>query len=176
MAFEREVIRNIRHRVDTYDEQCLFENESSGPSTNAVISRSHVRLGSLDNMIHLSSYAKKLSRDIGLRDLRNLLAMFFRLNRVFNSDLEDGTISELKVGTTFICWQNVHTRSGNPLPRTTGHIRLPGNSGEEDGPPPRHDFLAWIWEEIRLCYSARCWTIGVSLLSGVRSVHGISSA
>lgn len=89
---------NIRHRVDAYDEQCLFGNESSGPSTDAPVSRSHVRLGSLDNIIHLSSYAKKLSKDIHLEDLQSLLTTFFRLNRVFCADLEGGTISGLKVG------------------------------------------------------------------------------
>jgi len=98
MAFEQEVIVNIHHRVDAYDEQCLFENESSGPSADAPVSRSHVRLGSLDNTIHLGSYAKRLSQDIRLQDLKNLLATFFHLNRVFDADSENSTISKLMVG------------------------------------------------------------------------------
>ena len=138
----------IRHRVDAYDEQCVFEDESSGPDTDASISRSHVRLGSLDNTIHLSSYAKKLSGDICLRDLRDLLTLFFRLNHVFNADWEDSAISELKVGLTRMYWQSVHARPGGPLPRITGHVRLPRDSDKEDGPPSRHGFLARIWGEI----------------------------
>ena len=113
---------NIRHRVDAHDEQCLFENDHSGPSTDASVSRSHVRLGSLDNPIHLSSYAKKLSKDIHLEDLQNLLVMFFRLNRVSNADLEGGVISRLKVGITYKHKQTAHNCSGGPLPRVTNHI------------------------------------------------------
>lgn len=135
---------DIRHRVDAYDEQSLFENESSSPSTDAPVSRSHVRLGSLDNIIHLGSYAEKLSKDIRLEDLQNLLTTFFRLNRMFDANLEGSTISGLKVGITYNYWQTAHACTGGPLPRVTGHVRLPRDSGEEDGPPSRHNFLAWI--------------------------------
>lgn len=86
---------NIRYRVDAYDERQLFGSESSGPSTDASIRRSHVRLGSLDNMIHLGSYAKKLREDLRLQDLQGLLTTFLRLSRVFSA--EDGAVSELKV-------------------------------------------------------------------------------
>ena len=52
---------NIRYRVDAYDEQHLFKNKRSGPGADASISHSHVRLGLLDNIVHLGSYAKKLT-------------------------------------------------------------------------------------------------------------------
>lgn len=85
MAFEREVIMNIRYRVNAYDEQSLF-NENPGPDTNTVAHCSHVRLGSLNKIIHLSSFAKKLSKDIELQDLRTLLAKFLRLNHILSVD------------------------------------------------------------------------------------------
>ena len=98
MAFKREVIMNIRYRVDAYDEQHLFNDESFGLDANGSIIRSHVQLGSLNNIIHLSSYAKKLNKDIHLRDLRKLLTTFLRLNRIF--DAKDNVISDFKVCMT----------------------------------------------------------------------------
>ena len=142
MAFEREVTMNIRYRVDAYDEQQLFEDESSGPSAEASVSRSHVRLGSLDNVIHLGSYAKKLSKDIRLQGLRKLLTTFLRLSRVFSA--EDSAIPELKVCVMCVFRQSTHVHAGGPLSCVTGHIRLSRDSDEEDGPPSCHNLLAWI--------------------------------
>ncbi|KAF9784788.1 hypothetical protein BJ322DRAFT_1109498 [Thelephora terrestris] len=83
MAFEREVIMDIRYRVNAYDEQCLFYKNVE-PDINTVTHRSHVQLGSLDNIIHLSSYATKLRKDIHLQDLQKLLTEFLHLNRALN--------------------------------------------------------------------------------------------
>jgi len=93
---------NIRYRVDAYDEQCLFDNESPGPDTDEPTICSHIKLGSLDEIIHLGSYAKKLSKDICLQDLQKLLTTFLRLNHVF--DAEDNVISDFKVCDLQICW------------------------------------------------------------------------
>jgi len=98
MAFEREVIMNVRYRVDAYDELCSFGDASSDVDANAIIIRSHIRLGSLDKIIHLSSYAKKLSVDVRLPDLQTLLVKFLRLNRVLDTESDD--ISSFKVRVT----------------------------------------------------------------------------
>ena len=85
MAFEREVIMNIRHRVDVYDEQQLFSTGSS-LDANTPVTRSHIRLGSLDGIIHLCSYAKKLCEDLDLQNLQNRLSTFLHINHVFNAE------------------------------------------------------------------------------------------
>lgn len=91
---------NIRYRVNAYDEQRLF-NEHLDLDTNAVARSSHVQLGSLDNIIHLSSYAVKLSKDIHLQDLQNLLTKFLRLNRVLG--IGDSGVSSLRVHVLPVC-------------------------------------------------------------------------
>jgi hypothetical protein len=88
MAFEREVIMSIRYQVDAQDEQCLFGDKSSALDTDANIIHSHVRLGSLDGVIHLSSYAKKLEKDIHLQGLQDILIKFLHLNCVLNMECD----------------------------------------------------------------------------------------
>ena len=96
MAFEREVIMSIRYRVDAYDEQCSFDDDTNlGLNADAPVTRSHVRLGSLDKTIHLGSYAKKLGIDIHLQGLLALLVAFLRLNHVIN--IEENVLSGFKV-------------------------------------------------------------------------------
>lgn len=100
MAFEREVIMNIRYRVDAHDEQCLFENGGPHLSTDPSAIHSHTRLGSLDGIMHVSSYAKKIRKDIHLQDLQKLLATFLRLGVVF--DAKDNAISGFKVSVACV--------------------------------------------------------------------------
>ena len=90
---------NIRYRVDAYDDECSFDDVGPGPNTDASVTRSNVRLGSLDKIIHLSSYAKKLSIDIHLQDLQSLLATFLRLNRV--PEAEGSAISSFEVRISY---------------------------------------------------------------------------
>ena len=89
---------NIRYQVDAYDDQCLFNDEDSGPNTNEPTIRSHIRLGSLDKIIHLGSYTKKLRKDIDLEDLQKLLTTFFRLNRL--SDTGPNVLPDCEVHPT----------------------------------------------------------------------------
>ena len=94
---------NIRYRLDAYDEYCMFNDGlPSDPRADESITRSHVRLGSLDNIIHFVSYAKMLSKDIGLRDLRALLTTFLRLNHMPNPT--DNAISGSEVW--MVCLRN----------------------------------------------------------------------
>ena len=88
MAFEREVITSIRYRVEAHDKQSSFNSADSGLDADVSV-RSHVQPGSLDNIIHLKSYAKKLNADINLQDLQQLLTMFLRLNCVLATEYVD---------------------------------------------------------------------------------------
>ena len=164
----------IRYQVDAHDEQHLFKNESPDLNADLSVIHSHVRLGSLDKIMHLGSYAKKLGKDIHLQDLQELLAAFLRLNRVL--DAKHDQISRFKVCMTSVCWQSIHVYvAGGPLSCIKGHVRLSGDCDEESGPPSHHGFLAWIGGQIRLCYSTRIRTVGVSFLPGVCDIYDINS-
>jgi len=92
---------NVRSRLDAFDEYCAFNNGlSHGPSVDEPVARSHVRLGSLDKIIHFGSLAEILSKHIGLRDLRATLATFLRLNRVPNAT--ENVISTAEVRTVHL--------------------------------------------------------------------------
>ncbi|KAF9643998.1 hypothetical protein BDM02DRAFT_3132038 [Thelephora ganbajun] len=89
-----EVIMSICYRVDTYNEQHLFNNTSSDLNTNTSAICLHIQLGSLDKIMHLYSYTKKLSIDIKLQDFLTLLTKFLHLNHVL--DTENNDISNFK--------------------------------------------------------------------------------
>jgi len=140
MAFEREVIVNIRSRLDAFDDYCAFTNGlSPDPYPDEAVTRSHVRLGSLGKIIHFGSFAEILGKDIGLRDLRELLATFLRLNHVPNAT--DDMILNAEVWMVDLCdWKSTLLSVlyiGGPLSCITGHIQLSGDSGEEGGSTPR---------------------------------------
>lgn len=133
---------NIRYRVNAYDEQRLF-NGNLDLDTDTVAHGSHVRLGSLDNIIHLSSYAIKLRKDIHLQDLQNLLTKFLRLNRVLG--VGDSGVSGLRVCVLPArLLLRAHTRTGGSLSCIAGYVRLPGDGNKENRPPPCHNLLAQI--------------------------------
>ena len=90
---------SIRYRVDAHDEQHLFnETANSGFDADPSVTHSHVRLGSLDKTIHLSSYAKKLNIDICLEGLEGCLVTFLHLNHAI--DIEESAMSSFKVCET----------------------------------------------------------------------------
>jgi len=87
---------SIRYCLDAYDEYSMFGDiPNFDPHTDESLAHPHVRLGSLDKTIHFSSYAKKLSKDIGLHDLQEVLTTFLRLNRIINAT--NDTISNFEV-------------------------------------------------------------------------------
>ena len=89
MAFEREVIMDVRSRVDAYDEQHLFGKTDPYLNADTAVVHSHVRLGSLDKVMHLRTLAETLSADIHLENLQQLLATFLHLNNVLNTESKD---------------------------------------------------------------------------------------
>lgn len=125
MAFEREVVVNVRSRLDAFDEYCAFNDGlSHNPCTNEPVTRSHVRLGSLGKIIHFGSFAEILNTDIGLHDLQATLTTFLRLNRVPNTT--DNMISSAEVRMVHLSDRKIRLLSvlyiGGPLSWVTGYI------------------------------------------------------
>jgi len=177
MAFEREVIINIRSRLDAFDEYCAFiKGLSPHLHPDESVTHSHVRLGSLGKIIHFGSFAEMLGKDIGLHDLRTLLTTFLRLNRVSNAT--DDVISNAEVWIIHLCDRRFTLLSilstGGPLSCITGYIRLSGDSGEEDRSTPCHNFLARIGGKVRLRHPARLRSSGTGILPSVRHLYDIN--
>ena len=93
MAFEREVILNIRHWLEMYEQQRLFEenaDEEDIPSV-AEFSHSHVHLGSRQHSLKLPTYEGILKEELGLPDFGDSLTKFLREYAgvdVYGSDFE----------------------------------------------------------------------------------------
>lgn len=108
MASKQEVIMNIHYCLDTYDEHRLFGDGQIPDDADEPFVCSHVQLGSLGKVMHLSSYVQKLSKDIGLENLQVLLTTFLHLNHVPNA--ADIPIHDFEVCTAYIrselhfCW------------------------------------------------------------------------
>ena len=80
MAFKREVVLNIRHRLEMQEQQQLFDenvNEVNVPS-EAEFSYSHVHLGSRQRSVGLWTYEKILEETLGFSDFGDTLAKFLR--------------------------------------------------------------------------------------------------
>jgi hypothetical protein len=80
MAFEREVVLNIRHRLETQEQRWLFDenaHESDVPS-EAEFNHSHVHLGSRQRAVELHTYEKFLDKTLGFSDFGDSLAKFLR--------------------------------------------------------------------------------------------------
>ena len=93
MAFEREVVFDIRHRLEMCNQQRLFDenaDEDDIPS-EAEFGYSHVHLGSRRRSLKLPTYEKVLKEEPGLSDFGDVLSRFLRdyaLIEVFGSDFE----------------------------------------------------------------------------------------
>ena len=80
MAFEREVVLNIRHRLEMQEQQRLFgENadEVDIPS-EMEFNYSHVHLGSRQRSILVGTYEKVLEEALGFSGFGDSLAKFLR--------------------------------------------------------------------------------------------------
>ena len=117
---------SVRYQVDVYDEQHSLNDTSTTLDANTLASAapspSHVRLGSLNNILHLGSYAKKLSIDIHLDNFQELLSRFFFLNRVF------GARDEMMAPDSKVCIAHAYVsralilHAGGSLSSPTGHV------------------------------------------------------
>ena len=78
MAFEREVILNIHHRLGMYEQQQLFKettDEEDIPSV-AEFGHSYVHLGSRQHSLKLPTYEETLKEELGLPDFGDSLMKF----------------------------------------------------------------------------------------------------
>jgi hypothetical protein len=81
MTFERDMILNIRNRIDAYDDMASFvgdEAESIESVTSSTLLR--VQLGSRKRSTQVSIYAKKLQEELGLHTMTfiDTLTKFFQ--------------------------------------------------------------------------------------------------
>ena len=115
MTFEREVVLNIRHRIEMYEQQHLFNenaNEDDIPSV-AEFKYSHVHLGLRQRGLKLWMYEEDLEEALGFSGFGDSLAQFFRdytsvdvYGSDFNGDGFEGhqhCIFHCKVSSSIIC-------------------------------------------------------------------------
>ena len=160
MEYEKEVILSIRHRIETYEQQQLFDDniidEDYTPGLDAMFENSHIHLGSRQRSLKLLSYEKVLEESQGFDGFSDSLAEFLRdyaHAEVYGSDfVGDG----FEGHPNCIYWCKViHVRlltssSSNPLvigvptPLMQSLVRLPRNSCSENRDLPRFIKLAWI--------------------------------
>ena len=111
MAYEKEVILSIRHRIEAYEQERLFNDniDDDLDDTTATFENARVRLGSCQRGFKLPSYEQVLEGEIGFCGFGDSLARFLRdytRIEVYGSDFEgDGfeghqfCINWCKVGT-----------------------------------------------------------------------------
>ena len=93
MAFEREVVLNIHHRIEMREQQQLFNDnadEADAP-LEAEFSYSHIHLGSRQRSLKLPTYEKIVEEVIGFSGFGDSLAKFLREYGhadVYGSDFE----------------------------------------------------------------------------------------
>ena len=80
MAFEREVVLNIRHRLEMQEQQQLFDENTDEADVplEAEFNYSHVHLGSRQHSIRLRTYEKSLEETLGFSGFGDSLAKFLR--------------------------------------------------------------------------------------------------
>ena len=80
MAFEREIVLNIRHRIEMHEQQRLFEEnaEEDGIPSETEFGTSRVHLGSRQRSLKTPTYEKVLGEELGFSNLGDSLARFFR--------------------------------------------------------------------------------------------------
>ncbi|KAF9642489.1 hypothetical protein BDM02DRAFT_3193135 [Thelephora ganbajun] len=92
MEYEKEVILNIRHCIEMYNQQQLFDDNITDKDCTPLetaFKHSHVHLGSCQHGLKLLSYEKVLEETIGFHGFSDSLARFlcdYALVEVYGSD------------------------------------------------------------------------------------------
>ena len=147
MAYEKEVVLSIRHRIEAYEQEQAF-NTNIPDNSNDMVARfdgSHIHLGSRQRGLKVPSYGQVLEAELGLHDFGDSLARFIRdytRVQVYGSEFEgDGFIGHqlyinwFKVRSVLfrlITSEGFNSISGFPSLFMQGFIRLPRNRGPED--------------------------------------------
>ena len=156
MEYEKEVVLSIRHRIEMYEEERHFNSNTPDEDyKEAALEDPHVRLGSRQRGLRLSSYEQDLKETIGFRGFGDSLARFLRDHTrvdVYGSDFDgDGFIGHQH----YIYWCKVilftshlpncnSSITGIPSPFLQNRISLPGNSCPQDGNHSRFTDMARI--------------------------------
>jgi len=94
MEYEKEVVLDIRHRIDVYEQWREFDDDVADEQYNvspATFNHSHVHLGSRQRGLKLPSYETVLEEMLGFHNFGDSLAEFLRdyaLVEVYGSDFE----------------------------------------------------------------------------------------
>ena len=80
MVYEKEVVLNIRHRVEMHEQERLFCDNAPGDSggTPTSFGDSHIHLGSRQRSIKVPSYEEDLEAELGFYGFGDSLAKFIR--------------------------------------------------------------------------------------------------
>ena len=80
MAFEREVVLNIRHRIEVYEQQRLFDEnaDEDGIPLETEFSNSYIHLGSRQRSLKIPTYEKVLEEELAFSNFGDHLARFLR--------------------------------------------------------------------------------------------------
>lgn len=108
MVYEKEVVLNIRHRLEMREQQQLFDDNAVDRDyapLEAAFEYSHVNLGSRQRGLKLLSYEEVLEETLGFHDFGDSLAGFLRDHahvEVYGSDF-DGDGFEGHQGCIYWC-------------------------------------------------------------------------
>ena len=83
MVYEKEVVLNIRHRIELCEQQRLFDDnvvDEDYTPLEATFASSRIQLGSRQRGLKIPSYEKVLEEMLGFRNFGNSLAGFLRVH------------------------------------------------------------------------------------------------
>lgn len=126
MEYEKEVVLNIRHRIEMHEQQRLFDEniaDTDYTPLEATSEHSRIHLGSRQRGLKVLSYEKTLEETLGFRGFSDSLAGFLRdhaLVDVHGSDFVgdgfDGHQQCIYWCKVIFCSPRPHLSSYNPLP------------------------------------------------------------
>ena len=100
MAYEKEVILSIRHRIEMYEQEQIFcDNITDGSdNTAATFEDSHIHLGSCQRSLNVLTYERVLERELQFHGFGDSLAGFLRdytCVEVYGSNFEGDGFHEI---------------------------------------------------------------------------------
>ena len=93
MAFEKEIVLNVRHRIQMHEQEQIFNENVPGEPDDAAarFNNPHIHLGSRQRSLKVPSYEQVLEAELGFLGFGDSLARFFRDQvriEVYGSDFE----------------------------------------------------------------------------------------
>jgi hypothetical protein len=80
MVYEKEVVLDVRHRIEIYKQRQIFDDNVPDDSidTRANFEGSHIHLGSRQRGLKIPSYEQVLEGELGFHEFGDSLAQFLR--------------------------------------------------------------------------------------------------